>query len=219
MAPLTLYLGNKNYSSWSLRPWLALRHARAEFSEVVIALATETTGAQIRAVSPAGRVPVLVHARDEGDLRIWDSLAICEYVNELYPDAQLWPRDAGARAVARSVAAEMHSGFAEFRAQMPMNVRARKPERARTPGVLEDIARIVSLWSECRSRLHSGGPFLFGAFSIADCMYAPVVSRFVTYEVPLKGAAAEYATAMQTLPAWKEWAEAGSGDPRIGRYE
>jgi glutathione S-transferase len=219
MAALTLYLGSKNYSSWSFRPWLALRHAGADFAEVVIPLGTGETDARIRAVNPNGKVPALRHERDGGSLLVWDSLAICEYAHELFPEAGLWPAEAADRARARSVSAEMHSGFPALREQFNFNMRARKPGRTPTAPVALEIARVKALWTECRAQVKGGGPFLFGAFSIADCMYAPVVSRFQTYGISLEGAAAEYAEAVRGMPLWKEWSDAGSGEPMIGRYE
>lgn len=215
MSKLTLYMGNKNYSSWSIRPWAALEHIGAPFEEVIIRLDEPDTAQKISAVSGAGRVPVL----KDGDLVIWDSLAILEYLAERFPDAKLWPEDVKARAVARSVSAEMHSGFTNLRNHMSMNFRAHKPGEGRGPGVDADIARITSLWADCRARFGQGGPFLFGRFSIADCMFAPVVSRFTTYEVLLEGEAKAYADAIRALPLWKKWADAARAEPPVKRYE
>ena len=215
MKELTLVVGSKNHSSWSLRPYLALAHTGQPFREVVVPLGQADTAANIAKYSPSGRVPTLLH----GELVIWDSLAICEYVAELFPQANLWPRDASARAVARSVTAEMHSGFTNLRNNMPMHIRARRPGEGRAPGVAEDIARITSLWNECRSRFGQGGPFLFGAFSIADAFYAPVVTRFVTYGVELDAVSAAYRDAVLALPALKTWTEAARGEPPVPRYE
>jgi glutathione S-transferase len=167
-------------------------------------------------VSPTGRVPVLQHA----EVTVWDSLAILEYLAETFPEAQLWPEDRGARARARSVSAEMHSGFATLRQHMTLNARARLPGKGQASGVAEDIARIVALWEECRGKFGQGGPFLFGRWSAADCMFVPVVSRFQTYAVELKGAAAEYVEAVKAVPAWKEWMAAAEQEPeRIEKYD
>ncbi|MBF5043003.1 glutathione S-transferase family protein [Aggregicoccus sp. 17bor-14] len=216
MAPLTLVVGSKNYSSWSLRPYLALAHTGQPFEEVVIALDAPDTAANIARHSPSGKVPALRH----GELTVWDSLAICEYVAELFPQAGLWPKDAAARAVARSVSAEMHSGFLALRQNCPMNIRARKPGVGlQAPGVAQDIARIQQLWRECRTRYGAGGPFLFGAFSIADAMYAPVLHRFVTYGVALDAQLSAYRDAVLQLPSMQAWTKASLAEPPVGKYE
>lgn len=215
MSELTLVVASKNYSSWSLRPYLALAHTGQPFREVVVPLGQPDTGALIAKYSPSGRVPALM----DGELRLWDSLAICEYLAERFPQARLWPEDVAARAVARSVTAEMHSSFSALRGNMSMNLRARKPGVGRAPGVAEDIARITALWKECRARFGQGGPFLFGAFSIADAFYAPVVTRFVTYGVELDAPCAAYRDAVLALPAMKRWEEAARGEPPVARYE
>jgi glutathione S-transferase len=212
---LTLVVGTKNYSSWSLRPYLALAHTGQPFQEVVIQLGEPDTSARILQHSPSGRVPLLKH----GELSIWDSLAICEYLAETFPEARLWPQDKTARAVARSVTAEMHSSFAALRQNMSMNLRARKPGQGRAPGVAEDIARITSIWNDCRARFGQGGPFLFGAFSIADAFYAPVVTRFVTYDVALDAVCAAYRDAVLALPSFQRWAEAAKHEKPVARYE
>jgi glutathione S-transferase len=212
----TLVVGSKNYSSWSLRPYLALAHTGAPFEEVVIALDAPDTAANIARYSPSGRVPLLRH----GALSVWDSLAICEYLAELFPRAQLWPADRTARAVARSVSAEMHSSFAALRTHCTMNIRARKPGVGLDqPGVAQDVARVKQLWTECRQRYGAGGPFLFGAFSIADAMYAPVVTRFVTYGVPFDAGLAAYRDAVLGLPAMQAWTRASEAEPPLARYE
>lgn len=216
MNPLTLVIGNKNYSSWSLRPWLVLRHLGIPFEEVRIPLYGLESAPALAQWSPSGLVPVL----HDGDLRVWDSLAICEYLNERFPEHQLWPRDPAARALARSVSAEMHAGFTGLRQAMCMNIRARHPGQGRTPQSLKDIARILAIWSECRARFGSGGDFLFGPFSIADAMYAPVALRFQTYGVELDGAARAYAEAILTLPALQAWvADAQRETERIEKFE
>jgi glutathione S-transferase len=201
MPNLVLVIGNKAYSSWSLRPWLLMRQAGIAFEELRLSLYTEGAKQKILQYSPTGKVPVL---RD-GGLTIWDSLAICEYLAEKHPEKQLWPADVAARALARAISAEMHSGFTNLRSQMPMNVRRQIPGRAKTPEAVAEIARIEAIWNDCRSHHGKRGPFLFGAFSIADAMYAPVVSRLHTYGVTLPGKAGEYAGAIHALPAMQEW--------------
>jgi glutathione S-transferase len=167
-------------------------------------------------VSPSGKVPLL----QDGTLHIWESLAIFEYLAEKFPDRQLWPQDPATRAVARSVANEMHAGFAKLREHMNMNIRKRFPGKGRTPEVLKDIERIQALWGDCRQRFGQGGPFLFGAFSIADAMYAPVCTRFITYGVDLTPVAAAYVQAITTLPAMREWIAAAQVEPSvIAQYE
>ncbi|MFP2908816.1 glutathione S-transferase family protein [Pyxidicoccus sp. 3LFB2] len=214
-SPLTLVVGTKNYSSWSLRPYLALAHTGQPFQEVVVPLGEPDTTQKILQHSPTGRVPLLKH----GELAIWDSLAICEYLAETFPEARLWPEDRAARAVARAVTAEMHSGFTALRQHMSMNIRARKPGQGRAPGVAEDIARIHALWNDCRARFGQGGPFLFGRFSVADAFYAPVVSRFVTYDVTLDAVGAAYRDAVLALPAFLKWAEAARHEKALAKYE
>ena len=204
---LTLVIGNKNYSSWSLRPWLALKQAGIAFHEAAVDLYAPDSKALILKHSPSGKVPALIDA----GLTVWDSMAICEYAAEIEPS--LWPRQREARAVARAVSAEMHAGFAALRSRMPMNCRAALPGEGRTPEVERDIARIVALWEECRDRFGGGGTFLFGTFSIADAMYAPVVWRFRTYAVALPSAARAYAEVMEALPAMQEWLAAALAEP------
>lgn len=211
MAEITIYLGNKNYSSWSLRGWLALKCAGADFDEVVIPLDEPDTHETIVRYSPSGRVPAIHH----GELVVWDSLAIGEYLAEIFPEAGLWPAAVEARAQARAISAEMHSGFAALREHMPMNIRASYPDRGREPGVQSDINRITAIWRETRSRFGGGGPFLFGDFTLADAMYAPVVSRFRTYKVELGEQETAYAKAVWEHPAMKEWADAAKKEPMI----
>lgn len=203
---MKLVIGNKNYSSWSLRPWLALKHVGVPFEEELIPLEHLDTATRIARHSAAGRVPVLV----DGALTVWDSLAIAEYLNEKFPEARLWPADPAARAVARSASAEMHSGFSDLRNDLSMRVRSRFAPRPLRTSVQADVDRIQALWRECRARfgVRGPGPFLFGAFSIADAMYAPVVSRFRTYAVPMDPTCAAYADAVWSLPAMREWVAA-----------
>ena len=214
---LTLFIGNKAYSSWSLRAWLALEHVGEPYKEVVIPL--EGPGRRTSAIrphSPSGKVPALRH----GDLVVWDSLAICEYVAELFPNAKLWPDDQATRAVARSVSAEMHSGFPALRNQMSMNVRRDPIVLPATPEVAEEIARIIAVWGDSRKRYGAGGPYLFGRFSIADAMYAPVAARFRTYGVPLDDVSQAYVDAIHETPAMRKWiAEAKSEPWAVEGYE
>jgi glutathione S-transferase len=213
---LTLIIGNKNYSSWSLRPWLVLKQAGIPFREQYIPIRSATWQAQIHGLSPSGKVPALIH----GDVRVWDSLAICEYLAEFFPEKQLWPAAVAARAEARSVSAEMHSGFMGLRQNMFMNIRRRMPTRGRSPEALADIERIVAIWNDCRSRYAPGGPFLFGAFSIADAMYAPIALRFASYAVQTAGAAGDYAQTLLALPAMQEWVTAAHAEKeQLAHYE
>ena len=200
MDTLTLIIGSKNLSSWSLRAWLALKRADAEFTEHVIPLDRSDARAALDTHSPSGKVPVLRH----GEATIWESLAICEYAAELFPNAHLWPEDAAARATARAVSAEMHAGFAALRTHRPFNMGDRRPNEGFAPGVTEEIARILAVWAHCRDHF-GGGPFLFGDFTVADAMFAPVVSRFRTYDAALQGADRDYADAVWELPEMQEW--------------
>lgn len=205
MTDLTLIIGNKNYSSWSLRPWLAMKQAGVDFAEIRIALDMPTTYQEIRRYSPTGKVPVLQH----NQLTVWESLAICEYVAECFAPS-LWPKDRVAKAVARSISAEMHSGFINLRQNMPMDCRARQCVIGINPALQADIDRITSIWRECRQKFGAGGEFLFGQFSIADAMFAPAVSRFITYGVELDLVAQTYAAAILELPAMQAWVAAAS---------
>jgi glutathione S-transferase len=204
---LTLVIGNKNYSSWSLRPWLAMKMAGVTFDELRIPLDQPDTKANIRRHSPTGKVPCLIDSGAAGKLTVWDSLAICEYVNEAYANGRLWPADRTARARARSAAAEMHSGFAALRTHMSMDIRARKYERGAAAlareDVAADVARIRALWFDALAE--SGGPFLFGEFSIADAFFAPVVMRFVTYGVELAPGLAAYRDRIVGLTPMQQW--------------
>ena len=211
MAGFTLVVGNKNYSSWSLRPWLAMRQAGIAFEEVVIPLYQAGSKAALLAHSPAGKVPVLRH----GDRVVWDSLAIMEYLAETFPAAGLWPEDAAARALARSVSAEMHAGFAALRGGMPMNLRDQPSRPEGSDAVAADIERVSTIWRDCRARFGVGGSFLFGAFSAADAMYAPVVTRFRTYGVALDPTCQAYADAVLALPAFLEWQRAARQEPWV----
>lgn len=205
---LTLYVGSKRYSSWSLRPYLALAQTGAAFETTTILLDQPDSKERIAKVNPAGRVPVLHH----DDLVIWDSLAICEYLNELYPGANLWPEDRAQRARARAVAAEMHSGFVGLRRDMPMDVISTKSGQVHhTDEALSDARRVMAIW---RDQLAvSTGPFLFGGFSIADAMFAPVTTRFTTYGVDLDATCRAYVEAVQALPAFVTWKRDAAAEP------
>lgn len=207
MEKMKLVIGNKNYSSWSLRPWLLLKQSQIPFEEILIPLYEGDYKARLLQHSPNGKVPALIH----GKLTVWESLAICEYVAETFGETKLWPRKREDRAWARCAATEMHSGFTQLRTHMPMNLRGSHPGKGRTPEVNADIQRITHLWEECLKEFK--GPFLFGHFTVADAMYAPVVTRFRTYGVKMKPAAAEYCQTILELPAFKEWEAAGIKEP------
>jgi glutathione S-transferase len=220
MAEFTVVIGNKNYSSWSLRGWLMAKIAGIEFEEIVIPLDLPETQAAIRKHSPSGRVPVLLHR----GLAVWESLAIAEYLNDLRPEAGLWPPAAAARAHARSISTEMHAGFLELRNNMPMNIRASYPGKGMTPAVRADIERVTSIWRDCRKRFSGAfqkdDGFLFGAFGAADAMFAPVVTRFRTYGVKLDTDSEAYCNAVLAQPPMKEWIDAAKHEPwLIQTYE
>jgi glutathione S-transferase len=199
---MKLVVGNRNYSSWSLRSWLLLKHAGIAFDEVALRFAAPDFKHQVLRYSPAGRVPVLI----DGALTVWDSLAIAEYVAENFADKQLWPSDRGQRAEARAVCAEMHAGFQALRGQMPMNVSAQLVGRGWNVEVQKDITRITTIWG-ARARFASSGPFLFGRFSVADAYFAPVVWRFNTYQPALPAQAIDYLRMMLALAAMRTWAD------------
>jgi glutathione S-transferase len=198
---LTLVIGNKNYSSWSMRPWVAMAAFGIPFQEVRVLLDQDDTANRICSYSASGRVPVLLAGEE---MTIWDSLAICEYLAEQFPELHLWPQDVAARAMARSVCAEMHAGFSDLRNSMSMNIRASYPGKGRTPGTQADIGRISEIWEECLSRF-GHHQFLFGEFSIADAYYAPVVMRFRTYGVSLAPALDAYCQRVLAHPAVARW--------------
>ncbi len=205
---LKLIIGNKNYSSWSMRPWVLLKQAQIPFEEVKVRFDAFTPESSfkktVNALTPTGKVPVLL----DGDLAVWDTLAIADYVAEQYPDQQLWPRDKAARARARSICAEMHSGFTALRSHCPMNIEARLPEVGALiwrdqPAVRADVARLVAMWDEALKQ--HGGPMLFGDFSVADAYFAPICTRLSTYALPLAPAMADYVARVQALPGVKAW--------------
>jgi glutathione S-transferase len=198
---LHLTIGNKNYSSWSLRPWLALKVAGIPFEETVIPIYVPESKAKLLARSPAGKVPIL----QDGAVTVWESLAILEYVAEKFPGAALWPADVAARAHARAIASEMHAGFTPLRRQCPMNMWRPVRKLALSDDTAANVTRIDDMWAKCRARFGGGGPFLCGRFSAADAMYAPVVSRFHTYGIEVSAPSAAYMQAMMALPAWQEW--------------
>jgi glutathione S-transferase len=214
---LKLAIGNKNYSSWSMRPWLALRANNIAFEEIFIPLYTGDADKQrILDVSRAGKVPALV----DGDLTVWDSLAIIEYLAERFPEARLWPEDRAARAHARSISAEMHSGFMALRNECGMNLHRPVKAVALSDDARANIARVQQIWSECRQRYGSSGPFLFGAFGGADAMFAPVVHRFRTYAIDVMPVVADYMNTMMAQPAFEEWTRAGLAETIvIERFE
>ena len=213
MADWTVVIGNKNYSSWSLRGWLMARIAGIEFEEILVPLDLPETAASIKKHSPSGKVPVVIHR----GLAVWESLAIAEYLNDLKPEAILWPSSQAARAHARSISAEMHAGFGELRTNMPMNIRASYPGKGMTPAVRADIERITGLWRDCRKRFGGAFPkddgFLFGTFGAADAMFAPVVTRFRTFGVLLDSDAEAYCAAVMAYPAMKEWVDDARNEP------
>jgi glutathione S-transferase len=220
MAEFTLVIGNKNYSSWSLRGWLMAKIAGIEFEEIVVPLDLPDTQTAIRKHSPSGRVPVLLHR----GLAVWESLAIAEYLNDLKPEAGLYPPSAAARAHARSISTEMHAGFVDLRNNMPMNIRASYPGKGMTPAVRADIERITGMWRDCRKRFSAAfqkdDGFLFGAFGAADAMYAPVVTRLRTYGVKVDSDTDAYCNAVLAHPAMKTWIDAAKHEPwLIAGYE
>jgi glutathione S-transferase len=208
---LELVIGNKNYSSWSLRPWIAMKAAGIRFDETVIPLDAPDFKQRVGKLTPAGKVPVLI----DGGLPIWESLAILEYLAEKFPEAELWPADTVARAHARALSAEMHAGFAPLRRHCPMNIRRLPKPRQLTAEVEGDVKRIDTMWADCRARFGKGGSFLFGGFGAADAMYAPIVSRLHTYGMDVSSAARSYMDAVMALPGWAEWTAAARREPWV----
>lgn len=213
---LFLLIGNKSYSSWSLRPWFAMKVAGIPFAEEVISFDAADFKERVRAIAPTGKVPCLT----DGEIQVWESLAILDYLAEKYPDAGLWPSAPGARAHARSIAAEMHAGFVPLRQHYPMNLRRAVRRREPTADVADNITRVQEMWADCRVRFGADGPFLFGSFTAADAMYAPVVSRFQTYAVDVGPTTRAYMDAVMALPAWGEWCTAALAEPWVlARYD
>ena len=214
---LTLVIGNKNYSSWSMRPWVALKGAGIAFEEVLIPLYTGPEDkARLLAVTPSGKVPALV----DGDITVWDSLAIIEYAAEKFDKAVLWPTDSAARAHCRSVCAEMHSSFQALRNECGMNLHRPVAAKPLSDSAQADIARIQEIWTDCRAKYGRFGPYLFGTFGAADAMYAPVVHRFRTYAIAVSGPVAAYMAVMEEEPAFAAWTRAGLAETVfIPRFE
>ncbi|NNF76941.1 MAG: glutathione S-transferase family protein [Rhizobiales bacterium] len=206
-ADLHLIIANKNYSSWSFRPWLAMKAAGIEFRETVVPFDEPNHNKHFLEFSPSKKVPVLQH----GDLTLWESLAIMEYVADLHPDCNLWPDDVVQRGTARAVSHEMHGGFGALRAECPMNMRRKIAAIPVSEAVRADVARIETIWATCLEA--SGGPFLFGEFTNADAMYGPVVNRFEVYELSAARHVETYSQTMKSLPAWQEWSEASKAEP------
>ena len=220
MSEITIYLGNKTYSSWSLRPWLALKRTGAAFDEVVIPLSRPDTAAKIREVSPSGRVPALRH----GPVLVWESLAICEYLAETFPAARLWPADPVPRALARAISAEMHGDFATLRQCLPMDLSRDLRGAARIEEAQAEIDRVAAIWRDCRARFgvpgaHGSGDFLFGDYSIADAMFTPVATRFRTYGVTIDPVSAAYVEAVLDWPAMRDWVAAAKTEPWVIDYD
>ncbi|MDX1432127.1 MAG: glutathione S-transferase family protein [Gammaproteobacteria bacterium] len=211
MSDLVLVIGNKNYSSWSLRSWLLLAESGLDFEEVRIPLDTHVWRREIGRHSPSRKVPVLKH----GDITVWESLAICEYLAERFPEIQAWPAALEARAAARSVSAEMHSGFGALRERLPLNCRRRVSGFRVPEDAARDVRRIAQIWRWCREHWGAGGPWLFGEFSIADCMYAPVALRFQTYGVALGKVERDYVDTVVRLPAMQRWLAAAAEEPEV----
>ena len=208
---MKLIIGNKNYSSWSMRPWIAMKQIGLAFEEVVIPMNQPETRARMLEHSPTGLVPTLI----DGDVTIFETIAILEYLNDRHPDAGLWPRDIGVRAHARAISAEMHAGFAALRRDCPMNIRRPVRKHLPSPEGLAQAQRVDALWTDARRRYGAGGPFLFGSFTAADAMYAPVVNRLHTYDVPRSPTAQAYMEAIMALPAWKEGEAASRAEPWV----
>ncbi len=211
MGKFELVIGNKAYSSWSLRPWLVLRHLGLDFTEIRVPLYVHGYKEELLKYAPSGKVPILRH----GAVTVWDSLSICEYLAECFPDAGLWPGDAALRAEARSLSAEMHSGFNAIRSAMPFNCRALGRRVPITAEVQRELDRVLSLWRDCRARHGKAGPWLFGDFSIADAMYVPVALRFLTYSVPLDAVTQHYAETAFHHPAVQEWIAAAKQETEV----
>ncbi|RBP07364.1 glutathione S-transferase [Roseiarcus fermentans] len=214
--PLKLVVANKAYSSWSLRPWILLAHFKIPFEEVVIPMAEPGTRAEMLKYAPTGKCPSL----HDGRIAVWESLAIVEYVAELHPEKPIWPKGKAARAHARSLASEMHAGFGALRSEAPCNFRRSPKAVALSDAARGDVARIEAAWAEARETFGKAGPFLYGRFSAADAMFAPVVNRLHAYAVPVEPATRDYMEAIMALPAWKAWIADAEAEPwRIEKYE
>lgn len=210
--PLTLLIGNKRYSSWSMRPWIAMKVLGVAFDEILLPLYQPESPAQVLRYSPTGKVPALI----DGETVVWETLAILDYLVDRSPGLKMWPDDLAARGMARAVSSEMHAGFGPLRKHMPMNtMRDRAKPRDIPADVEANVKRIDAIWTQARAQFGKGGPFLFGAFSAADAMYAPVVSRFASYSVPVSAVSKDYMGVMMALPAWQEWEAAAKLEPWI----
>jgi glutathione S-transferase len=205
---MKIILGNKKYSSWSLRPWIAMKQIGLTFDEVVIPMNMPNTRAEMLSHSPTGLVPTLI----DGDITIFETIAILEYLNDKFPDAKLWPKDIAARAHARAISAEMHAGFGALRRDCPMNICRPVKKHIVSPDAAKHAERIDALWVDARKRFGKGGDFLFGHFSNADAMFAPVVNRFHVYDLPRSKTSQAYMNAIMALPAWKEWEKAARAE-------
>jgi len=205
---LTLIIGTKKWSSWSLRPWMAMKEAKLQFKEIIIHLRQPDTKARILEYCQAGKVPILIDGRE----MVWDSLAILEYLAHRFPETKLWPQELPALAYARSIVAEMHSGFMDLRREFPMDIGADVPTPEHSAGAAGDIERVQQIWRDARSRFGSAGPFLIGRFTIADAMYAPVVTRFRTYNVPVDPVAAAYMDTILATPSMMAWYRAADDE-------
>lgn len=216
---MKLVIANKVHSSWSLRPWLLLTHFGVPFEEVLLPFGPTFDDPewkrQVKAHNPSGKVPALVDGEGDDSLQVWESLSIMEYVADSRPDLAIWPQDRAARALARSIASEMHAGFSALRNACPMNLGKRHAPKDRGPKVAADVARITQIWNDCRARFGAGGPFLFGAFTAADAMYAPVCTRFRGYSIGLDPVSEAYCDAIYALPAFKAWRAAALREPWI----
>ena len=209
MTEPVLYIGNKNYSSWSFRPWIGMRTAGIAFTEELVPFDMAAGNPAFKAFSPTGKVPILI----DGDVTIWESLAILDHVARKQPSSNLWPEELADRSKAMAMSSEMVSSFPALRSACPMSMRRQRKAIDVTPAILADVERIQTLWSECLAR--SGGPFLFGTFSIADAMYAPVVNRLDVYAFETRPTVADYMARMKALPAWREWETAGRAEPWV----
>ena len=207
--PVKLVIGNKAYSSWSLRPWILMAHMHIPFEEVVINIYDEKGKRAMQRHAPTGKVPVLY----DGAIRIWESLAIMEYLAERFPSKNIWPRDTASRALARALCSEMHAGFIPVRQHLPTNFRREPKKAVLNDDVLANVKRIEDAWADARRRFGEGGPFLFGEFSAADAMFAPVVNRFHVYDVPVKKPTRAYMQAIMDLPAWIAWHKDAAAEP------
>ncbi len=205
---MKLVIGNKNYSSWSLRPWIAMKQIGLSFEEIIIPMALPSTKAEMLQYAPTGQVPILI----DGDITVFETIAILEYLNDRYPDAGLWPKDIVARAHARALAAEMHAGFGALRRDCPMNIRRVVRKHIVSPEAQKHVARIDAIWTDARSRFGGNGGFLFGSFTNADAMFAPIVNRFHVYDLPRSVVAQKYMDAMMGLPAWQDWEKASRAE-------